>query len=376
MRKKPADVRQLAALTVLHVRSGRGTSRKALADLMDLSPSTSGLYVDQLIAAKYLQESGLERGRMGRPKRRLETRPQAGWFAGVEFNAERAQAVRLDFSGNITGTAELRLAPDLHKQAVVGEIRKAVAHLGGQDQGGAPLLGIGIGVPGVVDSAAGVARHYDFIRDWSDVPLARLLRERFKTPVILENNLRCIALAERWFGGGRDMRDYVILGPRSGFGVAVVHGGQILSGAGHAAGEVGNWPWPLPSGPGQMHDALSSPAVWRRLTGAPPAAREPANLREALAVFAGKNTPELAAVRDDFARATGCLHLLLDSEAYFLHGPLCALGQPFWDEVSARAAGLMPRLAARPPRIRCSTLHDDAGALGAASLAMEHWTPP
>ncbi len=374
MRKKPADVSHLAAQTVLHVRSGRGTSRKALADFMDLSPSTSGLYVDQMISAGFLRESGLEQGPMGRPKRRLEARPEAGWFAGVEFNAERVQAVRLDFAGGVAGVVERRLTPDMLTKDVIGEIRRAVSQLAGR--GESTLLGIGVGVPGLVDSEAGVARQYDFIRDWKNVPLASMLREGDDTPVILENNLRCIALAERWFGGGRDLQDYVILGPRSGFGVAIVREGKLLSGANHAAGEIGNWPWPLPQGEGKLHDALSSPAVWRRLAKAPAGKREPSDLRAALAAFAGRQGQQLDLVRDDFARVVGCLHLLLDSKAYFVHGPLCELGHSFWDEVSSRVTGLLPKLlAVRPPRIGCSDLHDDAGALGAASLAMESWQP-
>lgn len=374
MRKKPADVRQLAAQIILHVRSGRGTSRKALADLMSLSPSTSGLYVDQMIAAGYLRESGLEQGPMGRPKRRLETIPEAGWFAGAEFNAERVQAVRLDFSGAVVGSVERRLQPGMRMREVVEQLQQALADLAA-GQGGS-LLGIGVGVPGVVDAAAGLARQYDFIEDWQEVPLAALLFQRFQVPVVLENNLRCIALAERWFGGGHELLDYVILGPRSGFGVAIVHEGALYRGATHAAGEVGNWPWPMPDGEGQMHHALSSPAVWRRLAGAPPNQPEPANLRAAIAPFAGVKSPAMDTVRDDFARVIGCLHLLLDSETYFMHGPLCELRQPFWDLVSVRVTELMPRLLAkRPPRVLCSGLHDDAGALGSASLAMEHWVP-
>ena len=374
MRKKPADVRHLSAQTVLHVRSGRANSRKALADLLSLSPSTSGLYVDQLINAGFLRESGLEKGPMGRPKRRLETLPDAGWFAGVEFNAERVQAVRLDFSGGLRGTMVRRLQAGMRTAQVVKEIDGAVQDLAALGSG--RLLGVGSGVPGIVDSAAGVARQYDFISDWRNVPLASLLLKSFHTPVTLENNLRCIALAERWFGGGRDLQDYVILGPRSGFGVAIVQAGELLSGASHAAGEVGNWPWPFPHGEGQMHDALSSPAVWRRLTKASKNTAEPSDLRVALAAFKDTSSPALASVRDDFARVLGCLHLLLDSQCYFLHGPLCELGQPFWATVSHRVSELLPRLlAARPPRVTCSALGDNAGALGAASLAMESWAP-
>jgi hypothetical protein len=63
---------------------------------MEMSPSTAGLYVDQLIGAGYVIETGLKHGVMGRPKRRLEVRPEAGWFVGVEWNGNMANAVRLD----------------------------------------------------------------------------------------------------------------------------------------------------------------------------------------------------------------------------------------------------------------------------------------
>ena len=76
----------------------------------------------------------------------------------------------------------------------------------------APLLGIGVGVPGLVDRKRGTGRYFSFIKQWKDVPVTELLQQRFKTAVTVENNLRVIALAERWFGGGHDLRDYVILG--------------------------------------------------------------------------------------------------------------------------------------------------------------------
>lgn len=79
--------------------SGRAVSRSSLAVALGLAPSTVDWYVDQLIADGYVDESGLEQGPLGRSKRGLATQPGAGWFAGVEFNAERVQAVSVDFAG-------------------------------------------------------------------------------------------------------------------------------------------------------------------------------------------------------------------------------------------------------------------------------------
>ena len=101
MRKNPIVQRETLGAAVLQVRSGRATSRTTLAKALGISPSTTGLYVDHLIAEKYLNESGLNQGPMGRPRRILSTQAEAGWFAGLEFNAQRIQAVGVDFSGSL-----------------------------------------------------------------------------------------------------------------------------------------------------------------------------------------------------------------------------------------------------------------------------------
>lgn len=374
MRKKPADQRDLQAAAVLHLRSGSATSRSSLARVLGASPSTLGIYVDHLIGMGYASESGLEQGPMGRPRRNLCLRPEAGWFAGVEFNAERAQAVRVDFAGKACAAEVRQLPPHADSATVVKTLAQAVDKLGfGRPE---PLLGIGVGVPGLVDAKAGVGLLYSFIKDWKNIPVGQALAQRFKVPVTLENNLRAIALAERWFGGGRSLDNYIVLGPRSGFGMAIVEGGRLLRGAHHAAGEIGRWPWPLDGGRQELHNQLSSPGVYRKLAGMAPDEDVPADLKAALSERAHQAGDEWQEVVTDFARVVGCLHLLLDPEVFFLHGPLTALGPRFCTEVVKAAAGVAPALAASLPKLVPSSLGDDAGALGAASLAMEAWTLP
>lgn len=368
------ELRQNIAQALLHVRSGRATSRRILAEIMRISPTTAGDYVDQLITSGFLQESGLEQGRMGRPKRNLGTVAKAGWFAGIEFNAERIQAVRLDFSGTPTHALSRPLPQEADAISVMAEIKAILTSLRQGAHG--PLCQIGVGTPGIVDPVAGTGVHYTFLPGWQGIPLKADLERHFKVPVIVENNLRVIALAERWFGGGGgELEDYVILGPRSGFGIAIVKNGRLISGAHHASGEIGRWVWPLTGAGREMHDALSSPAVWRRLAGVSNRARLPTDLHTALKGLADTRGEAWDALVDDYARVIGLLHLLLDSPAYYLHGPLTALGERFGREIATRSTKLMPALASMPPRILISTLGDDAGALGAASHAMEAWVP-
>ncbi|MES2508126.1 MAG: ROK family protein [Verrucomicrobiota bacterium] len=372
MRTKPADQSVLLASILLQLRGQHASSRSSLSKVTNLSPSTVGIYVDHLIALGYVNESGLEQGPMGRPKRKLSLIPDAGWFAGVEFNAERVQAVRVDFAGNRVASLVRPLPPKTNTQTVLREIRSVVVGLGKLAPG--PLLGMGVGAPGLVNPESGVAMQYAFIPDWKNVPLVQELSEDFPVTVTLENNLRAIALAERWFGGGRELDDYVILGPRSGFGIAIVKNGQLVRGGHHAAGEIGRWPWPLTGGGGELHDEMTAPAVWRRLT----AGRQdtlPMDLRSALKGLAGETGKNWDLVIADYARVIGLLHLLIDAKTYFLHGPLTALGQRFCQEISQQAAQMVPALKDMPPVILPSDLGDEAGALGAASLAMEAWIP-
>ncbi|HYF34967.1 MAG TPA: ROK family protein [Prosthecobacter sp.] len=374
MRKNPVEQRDLRAAAVLHLRSGRATSRSSLARALAASPSTLGLHVDELIAQGFATESGLDRGAIGRPRRSLALRAQAGWFAGVEFNAERVQVVRVDFAGTVQSSEGRPLPARPDTATVLKRIQQALEKL--VKTAGGPPLAIGVGTPGLVDPHSGAALHYSFVRGWRDVPLGPTLQSRFQVPVTLENNLRAIALAERWFGGGRDLNDYVILGPRSGFGVSVMHGGQLLRGAHHAAGEIGRWPWPLDGGRHELHDRLSAPAVYRRLTGLFEDDPLPPDLRAAFLELAESDTAEWQEVIGDYARVIGCLQLLLDTEAFFLHGPLTALGTRFCKAIATAIGGIAPAMARMPLRVLPSDLGDDAGALGAASLAMEAWAPP
>jgi predicted NBD/HSP70 family sugar kinase len=373
MRRKPSDHRALLASTIIHLRSRKAVSRSALAKALNASASTLGLYVDQLTAMGYIEEVGLEKANVGRPQRVLGLISNAGWFAGLEFNAQRVQAVSVDFSGKVLGIENRTLPAKPEMPTVLRALVDALEKLAGARS--EPLLGIGIGAPGIVDRKRGIARYFSFVKDWKNVPIADVFRQRFRVPTTLENNLRVIALAERWFGEGRDLNDYVVLGPRSGFGMSIMHDGELMRGAHEIAGEVGLWTWPQPDGTQAMHDLLSATAVYRRLAGLGPDAALPEDLRPAISQIAKPGSPEWKSVVLDFARVVRSIQLLVDPEKIFLHGPLTSLGMPFCDEISHLVTTLPPQLPDMKIKLEPSKLGDDAGALGAASLAMEEWEP-
>jgi predicted NBD/HSP70 family sugar kinase len=304
---------------------------------------------------------------------RLAVETSGGWFAGLEFTAARAQVVAVDFAGRALHTHAFPIPEAPRAEAVIETLKEALRQT--IRLIAKPLLGIGVGVPGLVDVKKGIARYSVIFQGWRDVPLRRILEKDFNVPVRLENNLRTIAMAERWFGGGRVVDDFAVLGPRSGFALAQVREGRLAVGVHQAIGEIGLWPWPTPQGERLLHEVLSAPAIWRRLAGKTADAAVPSDLQAALARHAKDDTAAWHAVVDDFARVVGMTHLLIDAGIYFLHGPLVALKERFCLAISERAAALMPSLKDTPLQVVPTSLGDTAGGLGAACLVMETWDP-
>ena len=103
----------------------------------------------------------------------------------------------------------------------------------------ASVLGIGVALPGVVDSDAGGTVHAQSL-GWSAVPLGALLREATDLPVLLDNGAKTLGQAEMWFGAGRGYRHVVVALVGSGVGAAVISEGASFRGSRSSAGEWGH----------------------------------------------------------------------------------------------------------------------------------------
>ena len=141
--------------------------------------------------------------------------------------------------------------------------------------------------------------------------------------------------------------------------------------------QLGLLPWPLVGAANgtHVHDVLAARKVWARLSGVSSIDDAPSDLYRALSEHADAQGAEWESVVTDYARVLGIAQLLLDARVYFLHGPLRALGERFCDAIVARSLELAPALQHCPIQLRPSRLSEEAGALGAASLAMEAWNP-
>jgi predicted NBD/HSP70 family sugar kinase len=107
------------------------------------------------------------------------------------------------------------------------------------DKADQPLLGIGIGTPGLVDTPNGVVLRAVNL-EWRELPLGRLLQERYKLPVYVANDSQLAALAQYMFGDQEHDGNLVVIKTGHGIGAGLVLNGHIFQGDGFGAGEIGH----------------------------------------------------------------------------------------------------------------------------------------
>src|SRR5205085_5654247 len=101
-----------------------------------------------------------------------------------------------------------------------------------------PLLGLGLGVPGVVHGETGSVTAP--LIGWNDLPLRHRLQRDLQMPVLVDNDVNTLAVWERLYGRGRGAESFVTVTVGRGIGLGIVVGGDIYHGFGGGAGEFGH----------------------------------------------------------------------------------------------------------------------------------------
>ncbi len=102
------------------------------------------------------------------------------------------------------------------------------------------IAAIGVSCGGPLDSVAGLVLSPPNLPGWDRVPVVKFFTDRFKVPVVLQNDANACALAEWQFGAGRGTRSMVFMTFGTGLGAGIVIDGKIYAGANDNAGEIGH----------------------------------------------------------------------------------------------------------------------------------------
>lgn len=108
---------------------------------------------------------------------------------------------------------------------------------------GARIMGVGAGLPGVVDTTTGiVGGETHHVPELAGAPVARLLAEAVAAPAFVDNDVNAIAVGEWLWGSGRGSRSFILLAIGTGVGGGIILEGRLHRGAGGFGGELGHVP--------------------------------------------------------------------------------------------------------------------------------------
>jgi predicted NBD/HSP70 family sugar kinase len=210
-------------------------SRADIARETGLTRVTVSALVADLIADGLVVELGQrEESRPGKPATLLDLDRSAFVIVGLDLSEHATfSGALLDLDGTISARAEVELAGSTGDEAVekVLALAEELVQLAT-----APVLGIGVGSPGVVDLAGVVLSAPNL--GWTGMPLQSILSARFGVPVVVANDANAAVLAEHSFGGAHS--DAMLIKIGHGVGAGLLLGGTPLFGSRFAAGEIGH----------------------------------------------------------------------------------------------------------------------------------------
>lgn len=318
-------------------------------------------------------------------------RAAAPYVVGVDLGGTNIRAALTDREGKILHEVRRPALSDQRPEFTLTNIRDAVAEVI-EKRGAGPkeVVGIGIGLPGIMDDADGTVFWSPNFPHWENVPVAREVGGPSHLPVTLLNDAKCAAMGELGFGAGRGARHMVMITLGTGIGGAFVVDGQLLMGPNGSIGEVGHQTID-PNGPlcgcGNhgcwerycARDAIIDRAVRQLQKGRASSLLEqierPAEVTPAMVARAAAEGDRLALdVIDEtgFFIGVGVASLInmLNPQVFVIGGGIAQAGELLFGPIRRTVAARAVALQARTARIVPAELGDNAGVMGAAARAL------
>jgi predicted NBD/HSP70 family sugar kinase len=216
-------------------------SRPDLSAATGLSAASVTNVIRELLDEGIVMETGLADSDGGRPRAMLGMNPDYGYVIGVDVGETRTRVEMFDLAMTEKAKAEYPLnALDHNVDIVVGQILSGIESvLGDSGVDPAKILGVGIGVPGIIEQRSEVLVHGQTY-GWDAVPLGRLLRAGTDLPLYFDNGAKTMGQAELWFGAGRGARNAIVVLIGSGVGASLISDGSTYRGATSSAAEFGH----------------------------------------------------------------------------------------------------------------------------------------
>jgi len=218
--------------------------RVQIAEQTSLSTTTITNIIDELMAMGIVTETGIEevrgRRRVGRPRAALRLEKNARFAVSLQIGVERYRIALANLKAEILFNRRSTFSRKTPPAEIIGQIADQIEDLiqeSGLDR--QQLLGLGVGAAGLINYHTGVNIIAPNL-GWENIPLQDWLQDRLALPVVVDNNVKAMALGEAFFGAGREAGSLAFVYGRYGVGSGLVVENRLLRGADLGAGEIGH----------------------------------------------------------------------------------------------------------------------------------------
>ncbi|MBB5836038.1 ROK family protein [Kribbella italica] len=376
-------------------------SRVELAAATGLSGQAISNITRRLLDAGLVREAGRQRNAgLGKPRTLLELEPTGQYAVGVHLDPAVVTVVVLDLTGQVVARrraeteviANSALEPDALIEGIAAMIEQTIT------EAGAPrdrVVGVGIAAPGPIDVARGAVVDPPNLTAWHRVPLRDALRDRTGLPVLLDKDVTAAASAEKWAGGPNGRGSFVFFYLGTGVGAGLVIGDEVVRGTSGNVGEIGHVIVD-PDGPlcfcgrrGCVGETSRPRYLVQQAVQAGVIAQGiDLDDRQAVDVAFGRLCFQAAeapgAARAIVTALAGRIAKVVEDIANLLDLERVVFGGPYWDRLApffgdAVRETLRERFLVRsvhPFDVAGTALGADVGAVGAASLVLDHTFSP
>ena len=379
----PQLLRRTNLRTVLEVlRSAPSATGTDLIHATGLTRATVIAVCDDLVARGWAREADSPRaeGQKGRPARRFEFNSTAGYVLGLDVGIATVRVLVADLSGAVVGGSEARFPrhggqPQARRQTLTKAVDAALADAGITSEAvlctgagvAAQVRGDGVVIPGQPTAPMfdlGLQHEFGEVRGW---------------PLLVENDAKLAALAERWRGVGAGENNLAVILAGERLGSGIIDAGRLLHGSRGGTGAMGGLE--LLEGVGNEDGIAKLARLWgsaalkdghngriRELVG------PKTNRASARYVFeaAAAGDPVAKEILDRIARRMARVLALVSS---FFDPRLIVIG----GAVAASATALLPAMTrelagyvAEPPRLAVSDMGKMLVPTGAVRLALDY----
>jgi len=214
-------------------------SRADVGKMVGLTPPTISAIVKDLIERDIVQEIGKGDSSGGKKPILLKINAETAYMIAVDLGGENGIRVALmDLSYNIIkekfGPKMESLNGQKLKKSLSFLLKDFIKEINISQE---KILGIGIGVPGIIDSKLKKVTDTPYL-NW-EMSLDDLTLEEIGIPIVLENDVNLMALGEKTKGIAQKINNFVFVGERTGIGAGIIINRKLYKGANNAAGEAG-----------------------------------------------------------------------------------------------------------------------------------------